>query len=32
MVEIRHWLNKLDSNSIALAGDDIWLGEQDSPF
>ena len=27
-LKIRHWLNSLDSESIRLAGDDVWLGEE----
>ena len=31
-LKLRHWINKLDSNAIALAGDSIWSGEEDSPL
>ena len=31
-LKLRHWINTLDSESIRLAGDDIWQGEEDSPF
>ena len=31
-LKLRHWLNKLDADSIHLAGSDIWVGEEDSSF
>ena len=31
-LKLRHWLNKLDADSIHLAGSDIWIGEEDSSF